>query len=185
MSYDFSTAQASGFEIIPENARVPVKIAVQAGDPGTPENCFAVTKSGLYQLVLEVVVTDGDFKGRRFWQRLTMGAQKGIEMTEGQQKGVNISAALLRSILEAARGFAPTDETPQAVAARKIASLFELDGLEFEIIVGIEKGRDGYADKNKIGKVVPFRAGGAVPTLAGKPMTPAAPVAAKPKANWA
>lgn len=184
MSYDFSTAQATGFELIPEGATVPVQINVQAGDPGTPENAFAVTKNGLYQLVLEVAVTDGEFKGRRFWQRLTMGAQKGIELTEGQQKGVNISAALLRSILEAARGFAPTDETPQAIAARKINSLMELNGLEFSITVGVEKGKDGYADKNKIGKVVPFRAGAAaaapVPTMNGRPMT-----TAKPKATWA
>jgi hypothetical protein len=113
-----------------------------------------------------------------------MGAQKGIEMTDNQQKGVSISAGVLRSILEAARGFAPTDETPQAVAARKINSLLELNGLEFEIEVGVEKGKDGYPDKNKIGKVVPFRAGGAVPTMNGKPLT-AAPMTAKPKANWA
>lgn len=182
MTYDYSTAEPSSFDLIPAKTQASVICAVLAGDAGTPENCFAVTKSGLYQLVLELTVTDGPYARRKIWHRLTMGAQPGVDLSKGQQTGVDISKATLRAILEASRGFAPTDDTPKAVAARKMASLRELDGLEFGVEIGIEKDKTGqYDDKNKVVKIVPV-------TSHGRPAqqsAPAASVAPSKKAAWA
>lgn len=166
--YDYSNAdeQKSQFDLIPNKSIVPVIVAIQPGDEGTPENAMKETSTGLYQLVLELTVTEGEFEKRKLWHRLTMGGPKGATLSEGQQKAVNISRATIRAMLEAGRGVAPTDESERAVAARKMESIFELEGLEFWIEVGIEKGgskNDGtdakYDDKNRLNKVMPWKEG--------------------------
>lgn len=196
MTYDFSTAEPPQGDVIPAKTVVPIIIQIQAGDAGTPENAFSITKSGIWQLRLECTVLEGPYKNKKLWQRLTMGAPPGVELTDGQQKGVAISGTMLRSILEAARGFLPTDETPQAMQARKMQSLFELDNMEIWIEVGIDKADPGsnYSDQNKIQKVLPYAkdrtlatAGasqGALPLGNAKPAAaPVAPAVKKP--SWA
>lgn len=154
MSYDFNDAKPAEYEVIPAGTRARILLKVEAGDSGTPENCFRVTKGGLWQLVLQCIVLNGQYAKRQFWQRLTMGAEKGVTLTEGQQTGIAISGTMLRSILESARGFAATDDSPAAIKARQMSSLMELNNLEVEVEIGVEKGKDGYADKNKIAKVI-------------------------------
>ena len=181
MSYDFNNAERNDFDLIPAKTVVPVRVAVLAGDAGTPENAFAVTKSGLHQLALELTVTEGDYAKRKIWQRLTMGAQKGVELTEGQERAIAISGSTIRAMLEAGRGVAPTDDSAQAITARKMESLFELDGLEFFVEIGIEKDKTGaYPDKNRIAKVMPAKSVGAKAANA-----PAKHVASAKKAAWA
>lgn len=192
MSYDFSTAEKTQtFDIIPAGTVVCLHLAVLAGDEGTPENAFVVTKTDLYQLVLECTVTEGEYAKRKIFHRLTMGAQPHVTMTEGQQKGVSISRSFIRSVLEAARGFSPTDESAEAISARKMESLFELDGLEVWCELGIEKGTGNYSDRNTIKKVLNAKAEG--PKSAPKPaasVAQAAPLKAPPpkvaaKPSWA
>lgn len=156
--YDFSTAEGGGdFDLIPVGTTACVIAAVQAGDEGTPENAFKLTSTGLLMLRLEFTITetpDGKFVGRKFWQSFILGASKGTQLTDGQEKAINIAKGLMRQILEAGRGYAPTDESDAAVEARKFDSVFELDGLEFWIDIGIDKSKDPqYSDQNKIKKV--------------------------------
>jgi hypothetical protein len=177
MSYDFSTAEKPQGELIPDKTIALLNFQVLAGDEHTPENAFVVTKTGLYQLVLEATVVEGDYARRKVWHRLTMGAQSGVEMSEGQKKGVAISGSFLRSLLETARGVAPTDESPNAIAARKIDSLFEINGMEAWCEIGIEKGTGTFSDKNRINKIV-----NTVAAAPGAAQRPAAPAAARPAA---
>lgn len=174
--YDLNDAQPANFDTIPNKTLAPIIIRTLAGDVGTPGQMFQVSKSGLYQLVLECTVTDGPFAKRKFWHRLTMGAQPGVTLTEGQQKGVEISKSTLRAIVEQVRGVSPTDESVAAQKARKL-NLQELDGMELTVEIAIEKGQNGYSDKNKIGRVPPASKAGV-----GQPA--AAPVAQK-KTAWA
>lgn len=214
--YDFSTAEGGGdFDLLPNGLTACVVLAVKAGDEGTPENAFKETTGGLLMLQLELTISeteDGKFIGRKFWQNLILGAKKGVALTDGQQKAINIAKGTMRQILEAGRGYAPTDESDAAVEARKFDSVFELDGLEFWIDVGIEKSKDPqYSDKNKIKKVhavagaeevekatqrpQPGRTTATAPAKAAAPARAAAPAkagAAKPgggaprpaKPNW-
>lgn len=157
--YDFSSAETGGgdFDLLPANLTACVTTTVKAGDDGTPENAFKLTSGGLLMLQLEFTITeteDGKFVGRKFWQNLILGATKGTQLTEGQEKAINIAKGTMRQILEAGRGYAPTDESEAAIEARKFDSVHELDGLEFWIDVGIEKSKDPqYSDKNKIKKI--------------------------------
>lgn len=191
MTYDFSNAEpASGgsYDLIPAKTVAPIRCAVVAGDPGTPENAYAITKSGLYQLVLECTIVEGPFERRKLWHRLTMGARAGVEMTDGQKKGVAISHSFIRSLLEAKAGISPTDESAAAINARKINSLMDLNGIEAWVEIGVEKSEQ-YGDKNKINRVVPAPAAGgaqAVVTQTAAAFTAAAkPAANTGKPSWA
>lgn len=193
-AYDFSQAEpATDFDLIPAKTQVPVILQIQAGDPGSPEGAFALTKTGIWQLCFEYTVTEGPFAKRKLWDRLTMGAPQGVVLTDGQKKAVAISGTIIRSILEAGRGFAPTDESPAAIQARKMNSLFELDNLEFWVEVGVEPAQGQYSAKNKIAKILPFKsgdqaamqfAGGGKPAPAPRPAPPAAAPAPR-RASWA
>lgn len=192
MDYNFSDAKRGDFDLIPARTNAPVVVSIKAGDEGTPEKAFKVVKDGQYMLQLELTISEGDYAGRKIWHNAIMGGQPSAQLTEGQEKAVQISRTLIRSMLEAARGYAPTDESKEAVAARQIGSIFELEGLEFWIEVGIEKDKKGeYPDKNKIQKILPFKEGEGRPVqtqLAGTQQTQRAPAAGgKPtnKPAWA
>ncbi|NBW07980.1 MAG: hypothetical protein EBR82_08130 [Caulobacteraceae bacterium] len=190
--YDYSTADRSSFDLVPAKTQAPAIFAVRAGDQGTPENAFSVTRSGLYQLTLEATITEGEYAKRKIFHRITVGAAPGTQLTEGQEKGINIGKQFLRSLLEAGRGFAPTDESPQAIEARKMSSIFELDGLEAWIEVGIEVDKTGqYGDKNTIRRILPAKAseraaGAPASAPVAAPRTPArsAAPAAPAKRGW-
>lgn len=182
--YDLNTAERSTYDLIPAKTIVHALVNIRAGDSGTPENAFTVTRTGLYQLSLEFTVTEGEYARRKIFHRVTTGAQPGVSLSEGQEKGINIGKQFLRALLEAGRGFAPTDESPEAVAARRMDSIFEIDGLEVWAEVGVEVDKEGrYDDRNSIRKIMPVKPGQkAAPanTSAAKPAAkPAAPARAK------
>ena len=188
--YDFSQSEPakSDFELIPAKTIAPVIVTVRAGEVGTPENAFSVSKSGLLQLSLEFTITEGPFAKRKIFQRLIMGASEGVEMTEGQAKAVAIAGSLVRSMLEAGRGVSPTDESAAAIEARKMRSIFELDNLEMTVEIGVDKDKTGaYSDKNKVARVVPVAAKGGAVAPKAAPISAAtakaAPATAK-KAAW-
>ena len=69
-------------------------------------------------------------------------------------KAANINRATLRAILEATRGIDPNDQTTAAQQARIVTGWGDFNAAEFIAKVGIERGKDGYADKNKLQTVV-------------------------------
>lgn len=93
----------------------------------------------------EFTVVDGKFTKRKFWSLFTVSG-----VSEGHQKAAQISGSRIRGILESARGIRPDDESDAAKSARRISSYGELDGLRFVAKIGIEKGKDGYKDKNTL-----------------------------------
>lgn len=152
MSYDLNQAEAQS-ETIPAGTEVPIRLSFIFGDAGDERTLHSSKSSSALMLSLEATVTGGKYAKRKFWPRYYMGAADG-RMTEGQEQAVGISLRMIRAIVEAARGFAPTDETPAAIAARKLKSLDELDGMEVTVVTGIEKS-EGYDDKVIIKRVVP------------------------------
>lgn len=161
-SYDFSDAQPNVFEVIPDGTEVPVIFMVQAGDPDLGDGCYKRSKdTGAVMLNLEATVTAGPFAKRKFFPSFYLGPEHDAP-TEKQQTGIAMSKSKLRAILETARGFSPTDETPAAIAARGFKKTpRELDGMECSVIVGVEKGTGTFSDKNVIKRVVPHGKAGA------------------------
>lgn len=99
----------------------------------------------------EFTVVDGPFAKRKFWKLFTL---EGI--SEGHAKAAEISASQLRAIMESARGIKPDDKSEAAVAARRIESWGDFDGLRFVAKVGIEKAPagSGFKDKNVLDAAV-------------------------------
>lgn len=172
---DFNTAEANtAGDVIPDKTPARILLHVQLGNVGD-DQALHRTKNGLHMLKLDAVVTEGPHAKRHFFPQFILGGDA-QQLTEGQLKAVDISRKTLRAIIEGARGIAPTDESPAAMKARTLTSLRELEGMECDVIIGVEKGKDGYDDKNVIKRVVAVGA--------KKPATaPAAP--ATKKAAWA
>ena len=93
----------------------------------------------------EFTVVDGAFAKRKFWKLYTVEGS-----TEGHLKAAEISASQLRAILESAFGIRPDDESEAAKIARRVSSWGDFDGLRFIGKIGVEKGKDGYKDKNTL-----------------------------------
>lgn len=136
-------------DLIPDGTVVPVVATLRPGGAGDG-GWMKRSKDGSSQaLDFEFTVIEGPYAKRKFWTLFTIEGE-----TEGQQKAGEISAARLRAMLESARGINPVDEDEKAIKARQLSSWQDLDGLRFWAKVGLEKGKDGYKDKNQLKSVV-------------------------------
>lgn len=187
MSFDFNEAPEQRLmDLIPDGTVCTVHMTVRPGNSG-PGGWLKRSKNGDSEaLDAEFTVVDGQYAKRKFWTLLTVAGT-----SEGHQKAAEISGAKIRAILESARGVKPDDKSPDAVAKRRIKVWGELDGLRFVAKVNVEKGRDGYKDKNVLGEVVtPDRKGWAkveqlAPTMATAPAATATRAAPISKPAWA
>lgn len=155
MSYDFSTAEPNTFEVIPDNTQVPIILKFVHGEQ--PDDLHP-TKDGDGRMVkLEAIVTGGQYAKRKIFLQYMLTTKRTGAEGEGHRKAINISSSTLRAMVEAARGFSPTDESAQAIEARKLKNISDLDGMEFSVIVGIDKAQPGttFSDRNSIKRVVP------------------------------
>lgn len=135
-------AQQSGFDLIPRGTVAPVRMTIKPGgydDPGQGWSGGYATESvetGSVYLAAEFVVTAGPYAKRRMWTNVGLHSAKGAAWAQ-------MGRSFVRAALNSARGVIPNDHTPQAVAARRIAGLAELDGLEFVARVDIEVDSKG------------------------------------------
>lgn len=144
MPIDFNSAEPQREAgLIDDGAVAVVHITVRPGSAGDG-GWLKRSKAGDSEaLDCEFTVVDGPFARRKFWTLFTLSGT-----TEGHQKAGEISASRLRAILESARGVRPDDHSDAAKAARVINNWGEFDGLRFIAKIGVEKGKDGFPDKN-------------------------------------
>jgi|SRR6187402_222411 len=150
MAFDFNNAdeQREG-GLIAEGTIAVVHLTVRPGNSGDG-GWEKRSKAGDSQaLDCEFTVVDGPFAKRKFWSLFTVSGS-----TEGHAKAAQISGSRIRGILESARGIRPDDESEAAKNGRRISSYGELDGLRFVAKIGIEKGKEGYKDKNTLSAAV-------------------------------
>lgn len=147
--FDFNNApQQNSGELIPAKTFLKVIVTIRPGAVG--EGGWATkSASGFEYLNLELTVLSAPMAKRKIFTNAGIGGT-----TDGHEKAAEITRSLLRGILESARGIDPADESEKARKSRVIKSWGDLDGMEFAIEVGIEKGKDGYDDKNKIQRVI-------------------------------
>ena len=137
---DFNDAQAQQgeFNLIPKGTQALVRMAIKPGGYDDASQGWSggyATESfetGSVYLAAEFVVTGGPYAKRRMWSNIGLHSRKGP--TWGQ-----MGRSFIRAALNSARGVMPHDNSPQAAAARRIAGLGELDGLEFVARVEVEK----------------------------------------------
>lgn len=149
---DFNTAESSSYDIIPEGTIARATLDIQ---PGNYMGGFLNQneKTGSLGLKAEFTITSGEYKGRKVYQLIGVEGMKKDE--QGNDKWGGMGRKLIRSILESARGVSSKDDSPAAVAARKIQSYSELKGLSCIIKIGVEEDKTGkYKDKNKVTKAI-------------------------------
>jgi hypothetical protein len=148
--YDFNSAgeQRSG-EMIPDGTIAPVHLTIRPGNSGEG-GWLKRSKAGDSEaLDCEFTVTEGPHAKRKFWTLFTIQGT-----TEGHQKAGEISASRIRAIIESVNGIRPDDESEGARNRRRISSWGDLDGVRFVAKIGVEKGKDGYKDKNTLAEVI-------------------------------
>lgn len=143
-AFDFNTAEAAtggSSSVIPDGTVAPVILNVRGIKTSAKD-------TRIQGLDLEYTVIDGPYKGRKAWK------WAGISGTgsDGHNKMVAITRSLIRGILESAYGVRSTDDSAEAMAARKINDWDDLDGLAFVARFGVEEGSE-YVDARTGDKV--------------------------------
>tara|TARA_R100001377_G_scaffold16948_1_gene8519 strand:+ start:674 stop:1285 length:612 start_codon:yes stop_codon:yes gene_type:complete len=96
----------------------------------------------------EFNIIGGQFDKRKVWHNIFFDGDK--KNPSGVSMSREIGLQSLRKIVDSAKGLAPSDMSPEANTKRQISGLEALNGMEFCIKVAVEKGTNGYDDKNKM-----------------------------------
>ena len=181
---DFQGAEPQQeFDLIPKGTVAKVNMTIKPGGYNDPEQGWtggyataSSTTDSVY-LNCEFVILEGPFTKRKVWSLIGLYSPKGP--TWG-----NSGRSFIRAILNSARGFAEKDNSPQAIAARQIKAIEELNGIEFLAKIIVEKNQNGeernlikiavtkdHKDYDKSGQSVPLQ-----PQIADSTKTLAAPI---------
>lgn len=146
MAIDFNNAepQREG-GLIPENTIAVCHMTIRPGGAGDGGWLKRSKDGSSLAIDAEFTIVEGPFAKRKFWKLYTVQGA-----TEGHAKAAEISTSQLRAILESARGIRPDDESEAAKQGRRLNDWGDLDGIRFIGKVGVEKGKDGYKDKNTL-----------------------------------
>jgi hypothetical protein len=131
-------------------------------------------------------VIDGEYKKRKVFTRLTVQGT-----TQGHADAGRGTRAIIRAMLESARGIQPKDQSDAAKAARSIKGYGDLDGLCCLIRVGVEPPNGQYKAKNTIREIITpdrkewVQLEQAPPSAAPASSAPAKPAASIARPQWA
>ncbi|MBX9944840.1 MAG: hypothetical protein K2Y40_12225 [Reyranella sp.] len=146
---DFNGAetQDAALALIPANTLLKVRITIRPGGAG-PEGWLTQSKtSEAMYLNTEAVVVEGPQARRRIYTRIGVKGRGANE--RGEDIYANRGRALIRGILESARGTRTDDQSERAWAARTIRGFGDLNGLEFVAKVGIDRDRKNPSDEGR------------------------------------
>ncbi len=146
---DFNDADSqTSYDLIPKGTVVPVRLTLKPGgydDPAQGWTGGYATRnetSGSVYLNAEFVITEGAYAKRKIWSLIGLLSLKGPEWA-------NMGRSFVRGILNSARGLSDKDNSPEALAARRINGFADIDGIEF--LAKIDVGKDANGDaKNEI-----------------------------------
>jgi hypothetical protein len=147
---NFNSADAQrDFSLIPNGAICPLHLTVRAGSAGEG-GWLRRSKDGNSEgLDCEFTVLSGEYARQKLWAIFTLTGKTDGHVTAGQ-----ISASVLRAILESARGIKTDDQSEAAVKARTVESFGQFDGLRFMARIGVEPARGDFKAKNVIDRVI-------------------------------
>ena len=145
---DFNTAdqQSSAFDLLPIGTLVKIRLTIRPGGLG-PEGWITQSKTSEAQyLNCEAVVLQGPYAKRRVYTRIGLRGKGGHGSDDSY---ANRGRALIRAMLESARGVPASDGSDRARAARTIRGFGELNGIEFVARIGIEKDKNNPNDEGR------------------------------------
>lgn len=183
MNFNDAAPQKDGGSLIPEGTVVTAIMTLRSGGFGDDGYIARSKTSGGDMLDTEFTITPNPngYERRKVWKYMSFS-----------EKGAPVTRSQLRAALESAHGIKPTDTSPEAAAKRSVPSYAAFDGLPVCIKVGIEKGTEGYTDKNILRAfVTPDKAEyikpeGSIPSAtAGQTTSASAPASTGSKPAWA
>jgi hypothetical protein len=134
------------FGLIPANTIAKARLTIKHGNDFSDPFLTRSKNGESTYLDCEWIIMEGEFVRRKIFDKI------GIK---GSDQWINMGKARTRAILESAKNIDPKDMSEVAMAARKIDSFSELDGLEPIIKIGVEHDRSGiYQDKNKVASII-------------------------------
>ena len=149
---DFNSADRQ-FDLIPDNTIAPLIMHIKPGGQGDGGWLRPSQTSDAMMLECELTVLEGPFARRKIFQYMVVSG--GSLNEKGESKAGNITRSNLRAILESARNIKPDDMSPEAAQKRCCPGGYaDFNGICFVAKIGIEKGQNGYNDKNKIKTVI-------------------------------
>jgi hypothetical protein len=134
-------------DLIPDKTTSVVQLKIKYGD-GT-DGVLSRSKSGETEgLNVELTLLEGPYAKRKFFAWLLL-----FGSTEGQKSMADRNKVLLLRIIDSAKFLTPADKSPEARAKRTM-DFRDFDGIRFLAEVGIEQGKNGFADKNVITRAI-------------------------------
>lgn len=151
--FDYNdAAEQTSFDLIPKGTLARIRLTLKPGGYDDPTQGWTggwatyAQDTGSVYLACEGVVMEGIHARRKIWWNVGLHSPKGPTWQA-------MGRTFVRAALNSARHVHPGDNSPQAVAARRIGGFAELDGLEFAVRIDIEKDAKGN-DKNTIKAVI-------------------------------
>ena len=142
MSMDFNNSEnQSNFDLIPNNTLAKVRMSIKPGGYDDPNQGWVggyATKNdatGSIYLSCEFVILEGEYARRKVWGLIGLYSNKGPEWG-------NMGRSFIKAILNSARGFSESDNSPAAPSARKINGLGDVDGIEFVAKITTKKDQN-------------------------------------------
>ena len=146
------------FELIPDGTVVSTIIKLEGGDTEIPEYGAGTyfkqsqTTSAKW-LPIELTIMGGNFDKRKVWQNIFVDGDAKDE--NGMSKARKIGLNTIKQMVDSGFGISPKDESEDAIAKRaSIQGIHMINGMIICCTLGIEKGSNGYADRNKIKTVL-------------------------------
>ena len=146
---DFNDAQNTS--LMPKGDIIKTRMVIRPGGHDDPAQGWTGgyatrSDSGAVYLNAEFTVLEGPYARRKIFTLIGLYSPKGPEWA-------NMGRALIRGILNSARGISDKDTSPEAQAARRISGFKDLDGIEF--LARVDVGEDVNGDpKNEIRKAI-------------------------------
>lgn len=146
---DFSSAEdQQSYDVIPKGTIARVRMTIKPGgfndaNQGLTGGYATLSDSGAVYLNCEFVVLEGPYTRRKIWSLIGLHSPKGPTYA-------NMGRSFIKAILNSARGFSAKDDSPQAMAARRINGIGDLDGIEFTARIDVEKDQRDGSDRNTI-----------------------------------
>ena len=142
MSIDFNNSEnQSNFDLIPNGTLAKVRMSIKPGGYDDQNQGWVggyATRNeatGSIYLSCEFVILEGEYAKRKVWGILGLHSNKGPEWG-------NMGRSFIKAILNSARGFSESDNSPAAQSARKINGLGDLDGIEFVAKITTKKDQN-------------------------------------------
>ena len=142
MSIDFNNSEnQSNFDLIPNNTLAKVRMSIKPGGYDDQNQGWVggyATRNeatGSIYLSCEFVILEGEYAKRKVWGILGLHSNKGPEWG-------NMGRSFIKAILNSARGFSESDNSPAAQSARKINGIGDLDGIEFVAKITTKKDQN-------------------------------------------